>query len=243
MRTAVVGLFLLAVPLCSAGQAAGDTLVIGNSTVARDNGSALADSKFTLSKGDRVILREVGGTHYKISHDGREGWVSQRATLSEEVVEQNRRLRRERANYVAKLQERGYTLFLLEQDLSVNSADGISVEIRLANISESKTIKYARIQWKLYNPVGDPIAGGNGTPSLATTEFVGPLKPGKTGEVEFENVWYSSVGRCATIQQIEVEHIDGSTFTYINDLEEIDEYAEGVRLEGDCSYEAQQNEG
>lgn len=233
-------------PITSTGQSVGDTVVVDGVNV-RDDPSVFGDVRFSLDRGDRVIIGKVGDGYYKIVHNDREGWISERGLLSKEEIQAYReeqirkdKVRRERRKYLEGLRQKGYTLMLWEQSMSTNSADGVSVSLRMQNVSKSKTIKYAEIEWQLYNTVGDPTSGDNGTPSVTTTRFVGPLEPGEAGTVEFENVWYSSVGRCAVIRKIDVEHIDVSSFTYINDLEEIIRYAEGVRLKGDCSYEAQQ---
>lgn len=59
--------------------------------------------------------------------------------------------------------------------------------------------------------------------------------------VEFETLRYSAAGRCAKVRRIEVEHVDGSSFVYVNDLEDISKYGDSaeytreVKLRGDCS--------
>jgi len=224
----------------------GDTVFVQDATV-RERASVLSDEKFSLERGDNVVVRDVEDNYYKISKGGRRGWLSHRAVMTDEELKKyrqerarKRKKKRERRKYLQGLREEGYSIMLWSQSLSVNSADGVSLRLRLQNISESKTVKYATIEWRLFNTVGDPTAGQNGTPSRTSTKFVGPLKPGEAGGVEFENVWYSSVGRCAEIRRIEVEHVDGSSFVYVNDLRDLVKYAEGIRLRGDCSYEAQQ---
>jgi len=224
----------------------GDTVFVQDATV-RESASVLSDAKFSLERGDHVVVRSVEDNYYKISKSGRRGWLSHRAVMTDEELREyrqertrKRKKKRERREYLQSLREKGYSIMLRSQSLSVNSADGVSLRLRLQNISESKTVKYATIEWQLFNTVGDPTAGQNGTPPMTSTRFVGPLKPGETGGVEFENVWYSSVGRCAVIRKIEVEHVDGSAFTYVNDLEDIIRYADGVRLSGDCTYKAQE---
>lgn len=147
----------------------------------------------------------------------------------------------EATTYIERMRDEGYSLVLEGHYLDRNSADGVSVALDLRNISKEKVIKYADIEWQLFNSVGDPVKGEHGTPSVTTTRFVGPLSQGETASVEFENVWYNSVGSCAVVRRIDVEHVDGSTFTYINDLQDISKRAGFVNLRGECRYEAQNN--
>lgn len=145
-----------------------------------------------------------------------------------------------KVDHIESVREKGYGIALTRQTFDRSSADGISVGIGLVNTSEGKTVKYAKITWKLFNSVGDQTPGDNSGDEVEQTRLVGPLKPGESSYTEFENVWYNSVGTCAQIQRIEVEYIDGSSFTFIDDLSEIASETGGVRIEGDCGYEAQQ---
>jgi hypothetical protein len=156
----------------------------------------------------------------------------------QQVEEQKRKRAEEQKRYLRFLRQKGYSVVLATQTFEKNSAGGINIGLGLGNISDSKTIKYVTATWRLYNPVGDPVSKGLES-SRAETKLVGPLEPGETGYTEFENVWYSNVGSCAVLEKLVVEHIDGTSFTYVSDLTDIAEKARGVRLEGDCSYEAQ----
>jgi len=239
-------LFLTTIASPTVGQAVEDTAIVDGGEV-KDKPSFFGDAKLNLSRGDTVLVLQEKKDYSRISYGGRKGWISNRQIMSpkerEEYrrkIEAQRRRARQRARYIRGLREKGYTIVLTRQTLGKNSADGISVGLGLVNISQSRTVKYARITWKLFNSVGDPTEGKNSGRPIAKTKLVGPIEPGKTGYTEFENVWYSPVGTCAEIRGIQVEHIDGSSFTYINDLKDIAQEAESVRLAGDCSYEAQQ---
>lgn len=225
----------------------GDSVVVHGGDV-RDKPSIFGDTKFELTRGDTVkVLRRRGEDYFEVAYGEQTGWLSERQVMTSaeqreyrRELEAKRRGARERKEYLKGLRNEGYTIVLIRQTFSKNSADGISVGLGLANISKSKTIKYAKIRWELHNSVGDPTAGDNSGRARAKTRLVGPIKPEEAGYTEFENVWYSSVGTCAEIRRIEVEHIDGTSFVYANDLREVAQEAETVRLRGDCSYEAQQ---
>lgn len=239
MRTGLIMLLPLLLAVPSLGQDIGE-LSIGDSVLVED---ALLQPKpkyttnylthFGEPTPAEIIKLEHGDGYVQVKVEGKEGWVK-KGTLS--PIGPYRRLQKRKR----QLRQKGYTILLARQTFRKNSADGISVGLEPVNISQSKTIKYLRITWKLFNSVGDPTAGKNTGSATAQTQLVGPVEPKETGYTVFENVWYSSVGTCAEIWKIEVEHVDGSSFTYINDLEDIARDAEGVRVKGDCSYEAQQ---
>lgn len=224
----------------------GDSVLVTGGEI-RDKPSVFGDSKLDLSRGDTVkVLRRRGENYFRVAHGEVEGWLSARQVMTSEEkrkyrreMREQRRSAEEKRQYLQRLRDKGYTIVLTRQTFDKNSADGISVGLGLVNISRSKTVKYAKTTWKLFNSVGDPTAGKNGR-ATAQTRLVGPLEPKESGYTEFENVWYNSVGTCAEIHRIEVEHIDGSNFTYVNDLQDIAQKAETVRLQGNCSYESQQ---
>lgn len=241
MRSTTVILFVLLLCPASWGQSVGDTVRVDEGQV-REDSSVFANESFTLPRGAKVRIEEVGGRYFRLSSGDREGWMHKMHILEGVDLKRYReeqRQAREKHKHLQRLRERGMAILLEGQRFSVNSANGITVTLRLRNISEERTVKYARIRWKLHNSVGDPVSGEHGTPPEVTTKFVGPLEPGETATVQFDNLWYNAVGACAEIRRIDVERIDGSSFTYINDLREITEYAQSVRLKGGCSYEAQ----
>jgi hypothetical protein len=225
----------------------GDSVVVHGGEI-KDKPSIFGDTKSELSRGDTVkVLRRRGEDYFEVAYGKVTGLLSERQVMTSEEekeyereIEAQRRSAKEMREYLRSLREKGYTIVLARQTFEKNSADGISVGLGLVNISENKTIKYLRITWKLFNSVGEPTVGQNSGRSTARTKLVGPLKPRETGYTEFENAWDSSVGTCAEIRGIVVEHIDGSSFTYINDLKDIAMEDSNVRLRGDCSYEAQQ---
>lgn len=205
------------------------------------------DAVATVVKGDTVRVQFREGGYARVKHGDKEGWLSLDLLMSEEEARGYRqKLRsqrseaRQRRQRLQPLREKGYTILLTRQTFRKNSADGISVGLRVANISQTKTVKYLTVTWKLFNPVGEPTEGEYRRSPRARTRLVSPIDPGDKSRVEFENVWYSPAGACAEIRRIKVEHIDGSTFTYVNGLKDIAREAESVRLIRDCSYKAQQ---
>lgn len=220
----------------------------------RSESSAAAQQLEKLSRGDTVGVTGITEEYFRVKRNGETGWLKRQKIMSKEEeqdyekrVEVQRRLARQqkkqaqqRRKYFQSLREKGYSIVLTRQTFEKNTADGISVGVGLTNISQDKTVKYAKITWKLFNSVGDPTAGDKSGTETAKTRLVGPVEPGESGYTKFENVWYNPVGACAEVRGIVVEHIDGSTFTYIDDLKDIAQEAESVRLIGDCSYEAQQ---
>lgn len=246
MRTLLFGLVAVLLALPARAQSSGDTVIVKNGGAAKNEPDYFGDDKFTVSKWDTLEVTGREDKYIQVRKEGQRGWVERRSIFTEEELrearqerEAARRRERERQKYLKELRSNGYTVILAGQTFDRDSAGGIDVGLSLVNISESKTVKYATATWELYNPVGDPVGKGLNSPT-AQTRFVGPLEPGKAGQSTFDNVWRSDVGSCAELKKLVVEHIDGSSFTYVNDLREIAKLSETVRLDGDCSYEAQQ---
>lgn len=166
---------------------------------------------------------------YRIEFDDVEGWVYDESVTDPEL---NRLMKEARS--------RGYTILIVSQQFEKSELGTIDTGLGIFNISDERTIKYMTATWQLYNPVGDPVESGLES-STAETRFVGPVEPGTSGFSTFEDVWSSEVGSCVVLKKLVVEHIDGGTFTYIDDLQDIVTPGSEVRLEGDCSYEAQKS--
>lgn len=197
-----------------------------------------SDGRGMLAEGDSVAVVDTAGAWVRVFSDSLGGWTYKDYIDSESNIRQQRQARRERREYLEMMRRKGYTIRLIQQGFEKNSADGVTPTITITNIAEDKTVKYARITLRLFNSVGDATSGQH-SPASQTVRAVGPIETGERGHYEFDNTWYSSVGSCTEIRRIVVQHIDGSRFTYVNDLQDIAKQAEGVRLQGDCSYEAQ----
>lgn len=235
--TAAIGALvsLMFATLPALGQTVGDTIVVQGETLkAAPNFDA--EQKGYVEDGTKGVVTAGGpqDEYFRIDLGQRKGWVSGGSVVSVKL-----------ARKVERAKEEGYGVVLVRQTFGRNSADGISVGVGLLNISKNKTIKYAEIDWKLFNSVGDPAAGENSGEATAETKLVGPIEPKDGGYTEFENLWYSPAGSCAEVREIMVEYIDGSTstldsgwFSFTDDLQYI--ATENARLTEDCSYEAQQ---
>lgn len=235
----------------------------------KDPAASLLEARDSVESGtwfsvERAVERRTAdgtpSTFYKVTGGGTSGWVD------EEDVSTPRKYRSNHER-VRDMREEGHTVLPVYQSFSKNSADGITIGFAAINISESKTVKYIRTTWELYNKVGDPVEGENSGSSTAKVRLTGPIKPMEGGSSRFENIWYSTTGVCAELRGLQIEHIDGSTAT-IADLENVTHFSneerfqneaalslivsqamEGdvavgddaaVKTRGDCSYESQQ---
>lgn len=244
--------------------------VLFNVDLYEDPSASLLEAKDSVESGtwlrvDRAVERRMDdgtpSTLYKVSGGGASGWVDKADISAPRTYRANR-------NRVQDLRGKGYTVLPVYQSFSKNSADGITIGFAAINISTSKTVKYIRTTWELFNKVGDPVEGENSGSSTAKVRLTGPIEPMEGGSSKFENVWYSTTGVCAELRGLQIEHIDGSTVS-ITDLQEVTHFSEKERFQneaalplilsqamggdvavgedaavnviGDCSYEAQQN--
>lgn len=205
-----------------------------------------------LSMAKRTYSDGSGGTVYEVETGSLKGWVKSEHVTTPSQYREDKKL-------LESLRSSGKTAIPSRQAVGKNSADGITVSLVVGNISDTKTIKYIRATWKLFNGVGDPVRGENSGESTAEVKLTGPIKPKELSTFTAENVWYSSTGTCAELRGVQVQHIDGSTST-ITDLNSVSrpsiadafKRVEGpssasiilgnpVKTSGDCSYEAQQS--
>lgn len=261
----VVTLLLMGTPADAFAQAVGDSVVIQGgslrdkpSTLATSQKDVEEGVGKVLEMKDDKLFGKSFGKWVRVSLSDREGWfykysvldeydeykAEQRREARQDSIRRARRARqdsieqakqRARRQHIDNLQRQGFTLKLESYNLSTNSADGVSVYLRMTNISESKTIKYVDVSWRFYNSVGDPVTGQIKRRSTVETRLVGPIRPQQDASIEWENVLYSAVASCAEVRKIVVTHMDESTFTYINDLSDIGKRTD-VPLAGDCSY-------
>jgi hypothetical protein len=248
---------LVVVLLCTGSPAHAVAQSVGDSVLIR--GGLLRDTSDVSAPTIKDVREAVGkvmevrddGTWFRVSLSDEEGWFYEYSVLDEYEeykAEQRREARQDsilkarrkaklkaRKQHIDNLQRQGFTLKLESYDLNTNSADGVSVYLRMKNISESKTIKYVDVTWRFFNSVGDPARGQVEGQSTVDTRLVGPMRPQQDASIEWDNVLYSSVASCVEVRKIVVTHMDGSTFTYVNDLADIAKRTD-VPLRGDCSY-------
>ena len=195
---------------------------------------------FVASMGDTLTIEQLSFPYIKARKGDTSGWIALSRTdglLSSNQLAERQRQReaeaRERA-YEVRMREQGFGLKLLGMNHSTDPADGVSVRLRLKNITESKRAKYISFSMMPFNRVGDAVRGRIRGRSLDTVRGVGPIEPQRRASYDFDNVWYSPVAYCIEVRKIVVEYMDGSSFTYVSDLREIDEYADGFHFRGEC---------
>ncbi|MCW7552127.1 hypothetical protein NX722_05600 [Endozoicomonas gorgoniicola] len=104
--------------------------------------------------------------------------------------------------------------------LSPNSAGGVNVQIQVLNTSP-KTIKYITYWLTAYNRVGDSVPDKITKRSTKRVDYTGPLDPGATNAQKelygrntttdyWENIWYNSSIRCATMDKVEITYMDNT---------------------------------
>lgn len=247
-------LLLALIPVSAQAQryAPGDTIQTTRSSRLYDEPEGFASRGQLVPKGQTFVVQEIAkeGDYVLVEYKGETGWlwwisVQDIATVRAEEKERRDRIRTERARRdslrkreTAKrdsLRVRGFGIMLFRLSRGINSVGGITVYIAGENIEKKKTIKYITFTFQLFNPVGDPVEGRIRTPSRTSVRGVGPIKPGDTFGYSFENVWYSRSGDCVELHRIRVEHMDGSTFTYVSDLKPVSRFSEqSINLRGDC---------
>ena len=104
----------------------------------------------------------------------------------------------------------------------VNSADGVDISLEWAYFDESKDIKYIYFTFVPYNNVGDQqscrIRDYSRFRGLAT----GPISAENNFHTySWETAWYNSTITCIKIIKVEIQYMDGSSYTYIKELSKI----------------------
>ena len=206
---------------------ASDTGWVNDDAVDANRAAIQIKKDFERERAARQAERE----HERARHQARQDSIEAARIAAE------RRAKRRR---LEALRRKGYSIMLHGMDLDVNSADGATPRISFSNISTDKTVKYIWFTFRPFNPVGDPVTGRLRGMSTRKMKGVGPIPPGERASFEFDNAWYSATASCVEVHRIRVEHMDGSSFTYVNDLKDIasDEsdnlFFSPVSLRGDC---------
>jgi len=93
-----------------------------------------------------------------------------------------------------------------------NSASGVDAYFYYKNLSD-KTIKY--LVWEGYpmNAVGDRVSCEIRGYREYRGKDTGPVKPGKSSGGCWGCAWYNSTAKKLILTEIEIEYMDGSTFT------------------------------
>lgn len=93
-----------------------------------------------------------------------------------------------------------------------DSAGGLSVGIHFQNDTQ-KTIKYAYFEVVPYNAVKDVQSCTVSGKSLARLKLTGPIAPGKSHFIWWENTWYNKTITDLDLVKVEVLYMDGSSET------------------------------
>lgn len=98
-----------------------------------------------------------------------------------------------------------------------NSASGVDAYFYYKNVSD-KTIKY--LVWTGYpmNAVGDRVSCEIRDYADYRGKDTGPIKPGKSSGGVWSCAWYNSTAKKLILTKIDIEYMDGSTFS-INESE------------------------
>ena len=236
--------------------AVGDTILVtaNANLLPKPDFYSKTDSLIAIKKGMKKVIHQISSNYIKVDIDGKTGWLHQIYITNWRVIKENlqrekereelRRMslqrEREEEERIEKhnqfLRDKGYGLKLNKMSFSINSADGISPLIVVENIDVKKIIKYIKFTLTPFNTVGDITEGRINNKSTIEVRGVGPIKPGDQATYTFDNLWYNGTIGCIETYKIEVEYMDGSFFTYLNDLEDIRKEAKNVNLRGDCRY-------
>lgn len=105
---------------------------------------------------------------------------------------------------------------------SINSADGVNINIELLYLNKSKNIKYFEFTFQPYNNVTDIQKSDISGHVNFTGQVTGPIKA--SDEIKtftWENAWYNSTITCLKIIKVKVIYMDESSYTYVNELPNI----------------------
>jgi len=226
----------------------GDSIIVKEGSILRAQPNYDRPGFYVFSRVDTLKVLTVNDYYYEVTKDDTTGWLfasyftsltkkRRQERLAAQAAAREQRKIREEKEYEQSLRDQRFGLKLLSMYHDKNSADGVSVFFRIKNVDSERVMKYITFAVRPYNPVGDPVTGSARGRSLEKVRAVGPVRPGETGSWTFDNVWYAPSASCVEIKRITVEYVDGSSFTYVNDLTKIDKYGSGVRLNGECALE------
>ncbi len=114
-----------------------------------------------------------------------------------------------------KLVARGVFLIVTQIKHRVNSAGGVEPIIDFQNLI-AKRIKYSTFFMTAYNPVGDPV----GAEYELNLKLIGPIAEGASAHYDFASdpPFYNGITHCLELLKVEVEYMDGTFYTMLNDL-------------------------
>lgn len=195
----------------------------------RTKKNALGEIVARISRGTKLIGVERDDSYWRVRYNGKEGYFPAKHIESEEERDEQNATAKTRREAV----EKGFGLFLKRQRSDINSAGGVDVSFWVENIG-TKEIKYVTFYVAPYNAVGDRLKGRISGRSIFDLKAVGPIVAGQDGPYLFDAVFYAGTTSCIELRKIVVEHRDGSSFVYANDLQHIRHPDSDVKLSGEC---------
>lgn len=104
----------------------------------------------------------------------------------------------------------------------VNSAGGVEISVEWLYLNKNKDIKYIEFTFQPYNNVSDIQKSEINNFSNFTGQATGPIKAAEKFQTYYwENAWYNSTISCVKITKVKITYMDGSSYTYVNELPKI----------------------
>jgi len=104
----------------------------------------------------------------------------------------------------------------------INSSDGVKFRIESGYFDKSKDIKYLNFTVLPYNSVGDIQTCEISGHSYFEGQITGPISAEDIiNEYYWYCAWYNNTISCLKITKVNVVYMDGSSYTYINELPKI----------------------
>jgi len=104
----------------------------------------------------------------------------------------------------------------------INSVGGVDFSITWKYLDNTKDIKYVYFTVIPYNCVGDQIGGKYNTSGKFNGKITGPISSSNERIKSYwSNSWYNNTICSIEIIKVKVEYMDGSKYTYVNELSKI----------------------
>lgn len=128
-----------------------------------------------------------------------------------------------KSTLVSNLEKHGQPIYIQTVFVEdINSASGVDFSLDWAFLDKGKTVKYLYISVLPYNSVGDQQRCNIGGYSLFEGKITGPISAETSlRQSTWKNAWYNNTIACLSIVKVKVEYMDGTSYTYINELPKI----------------------
>jgi hypothetical protein len=174
---------------------------------------------------------------------GRLREVAAAASLTERRNARQEARRQEELDRIAALKDRNIPVYLKDVWFDIDSAGGVGPAYSVVSIS-AKEIAYVSLTVEAHNAVGDAVQGRVDGQMTHVLSGVGPI-PG-FGHARFDwsdhPAFYARTTACLEIHKIEIEFLDGTGYTAVDDLKPIwelrdyfdDAFTERVKPRNEC---------